>query len=414
MERPYTEEPVWADRVLTILAWRRFVLTGIVVAWILLAVLFFARPTPFSAEATLALPNTNDATAMLPSAIESTTRLKATLKSAKAMDVPFNVHLETSPRSSSDFSWSRAAGFPVASYKKLEKSLRDAGLYARLGGKLDAAEVGPLVPVTSAGRSDVQRLDKADAITGLAVSVSAGKGEAATEKAALFAELVRRVVLRNVSRDELQRLQIRANEQAQDGRKERIDLQYTNQSLAQTIADLEKLGRAGAAAGVSTLAGPSASAHRYLSPSVQILGLRAAMAENEHLMRVHDHHARMAALTLDFVRRAEARLDREFNGSGGFDPGALLRQEWELFNKDKDPQDAAIAAVAADVEGLSDALEGYGRSMYFLQAPGATQAARRRLPYVAAGLAAAFLVLALPILLEALRARQTAVRAAAA
>src|SRR5687767_9059975 len=147
-------EPSWAERAEPLVRWKRLVLGGIVISCALVTLLGALLPKSFEAQATVALPGS----------------------------------------------------FAVGVYKVLERSLTDDALFAYVfGDRLSPGEVASLTakldahlrPLTTAGRDELVRLDKADAITAVQLTMRARTKAAALERINLFADLVRRVVLGN-------------------------------------------------------------------------------------------------------------------------------------------------------------------------------------------------------------------------
>jgi len=388
-------EPSWGDRAVILVRWKTLVLGGIALSCALIVLLDATIPTPFEAEATIALPNTNTAEDVYD-------RLKSAALLSAGDPPPIR---EESQR--------KAPGFSIAAYKKLERSLRDDDLFTHaFGGRLNPREVALLTtrldqhvrPLTSVGRNELYRLEKEDAITAVQLVVPAPSDAAAFERIGLFADLVRGVVIVNLTMDAMDQLRTQSAAERRRWEQERLQLGYTNRSLQQNVVLFERLVRDVPVSGASgrEVVSVTEGGHRYLSPTLQLIGIRAAMAENEHRIRRFDDLVRLATIRLDFLKQLEGRIEREFKVKRVRlldDPVALLRDEWRQFAEASPEGPQELASIGAELAGIAGQLESYRTAMHFVQKPGARLQSRRNKVVALAFLAIAFF-LVLPFALE--------------
>jgi hypothetical protein len=376
------------------------VLIGLAISAVIL--LFAGRLVPQSenCEATLGLP-----TLTLPSAIVSS---KEEATKASGSGVAGSERLD--------------AGIPLVAYKKLERALADEAVLGNaLRGKVDPADIKTLAgmmsehvtPLTAIARNEIQRMDKLDTIAAVQVSFVSRSAETAREVVQSLADLVRQVVVTNVALEGLDYQRLRSAADTVKFARDTQELVYTNESLQTVIQEIEKLSRrfpsAFARAGrevVDTKDG----GYRYLPPDLQLIGLRAAVAENEHKMRLYERALDVAHLRLQFLDQLDGRIRAEFEKNNArllTDAPGLLRGQLRGFQAGRANAGPAMAMLQADIGGLADLLDSYRTSTRFIQMPTTRRKGRGRFPLLAAGMVVV-LSLSVPFLIESWRRRRPA------
>jgi hypothetical protein len=150
-----------------------------------------------------------------------------------------------------------------------------------------------------------------------------------------------------------------------------LELGDANRSLRQQASDLEALaaraGRAGDAPRqvVSTADG----GHRYLPPPLQLVGVRANVADNDHQIRLLRQRVANAQAKIAFYRRLAQSIDGELRTRPMEDAdwSALLRRERDAIIASLAPRDAEYLRV--EEESLADTLAILRSAMRYVEAP---------------------------------------------
>jgi hypothetical protein len=269
-------------------------------------------------------------------------------------------------------------GIPVVSYKKLERSLGDEEVLAEaFVGKLDRAQVKVLrrsigstvSPVATSGRDEILRIDaKTDRVAAVTLAYDDRPPERALEIVSTIGDLVRRIVLANIALEALDELRVKAHTAAPMAHRAEAEFAATNESLDREIHELERL------ASHSPVVGPTGrevvdtanGGHRYLAPSLQVFGLKALKAENDHRIRLLQREQRIALISVDLLRRVDERIAKERSA------GRALPDVRRILSEESSSLDATSAdatAVRIQFEEIGARLDAYKASMRFIQAP---------------------------------------------
>jgi hypothetical protein len=374
-ERKQSEDFVipWTEYFAALQRRRRFIVIGTLAAWTLVVVAALVVPRQHVCEATLALPDLS-------------------ILSIESRQAGVRVR----------------SGMPLATYKRLERSLNDmAGLHSIFQGRLDNGELrsfqremrNHVRPLTSATRDEIVRIESDDTVVGVMLSYEDSDPARAQEIVNMLAGMVREILATNFVMDAIDADLLGLRAEAAKTRLHRLMVARTNESLIRQANDLEAIrGRFGDSGG-----GPgrevvsiSDGGHRYLPPAVQIVGVASARAENEHSMRVSDQQSNNLDGRIRFLLRLHRALQQEAQRQGGNvvrDTPTLVRRELGAFGAGQ-PANAGVAEfVRLHGNSLADTLDILRSSVRFIESPSLQP--RGRLPFVLAGLAASVVVVLL-------------------
>ncbi len=349
---------------------RRFLAAGLLTAGSLVAAVGLFVPRTFVAEATLALPQ-----------LATLDRKEADLKLRERAPMP---------------------GIPVHLYKRLDRTLREVGiLRATFGPEMSGREIAALgvrmdrhvSPLTSTVRDELARIERDDSIVGLRLQMEAPSPEQAEARVTRLAALVRQRFVATVALDAIDADSLATRADALEPATEILERRDANRSLARMSADLEALGRRVAPVdGPRQVVSTADGGHFYLPPGLQRVGAEAAVAENDHSIRLLEQRVSNAEAKLAFQRRLARRIDDEQRSSpaGETDWSRLVLVEFEEASRSIAPGNAEYLRVEA--RNLADTLALLRSTTRWLDAPSVRRAPR--LPAVLlALLAAAILVL---------------------
>jgi hypothetical protein len=337
-------EVPWTEYVDAIVRQRRLVLVGTAVAWGLILLAVLVLPRNWRCQSTLTLP---------------TLEVEGGKEGAR--------------------------GVPLADYKALERTLGDVTAISHaVGDHMDEAEVRAftralgehVTPITTNTRNEILRIDKEDTITAVDVAYE-GRPPARVQEVVLrLAHLVRDALITNVALDRLATRLQKSTTDAVGARARRLELENMNVSLQAQTTEIEGLlARYG-----GTAAGPTGrdvvntneGGYRYLPPVLQVVGLRAAQADNAHLIRMARHSEAVAAARVAFYRQVSGAAEREFANSGTrivLDMPALVRAELAKFTAGKRADDTVVLSLKVDANGFAESLEATRSGVRFIQHP---------------------------------------------
>lgn len=357
---PPSESP-WTDYVSTIgRAWR-FVVYGTLAAWacILLAALLI--PRRYVSTAAVSLPDL--------------------IEERRPEERKPLAPLVLYERLDRGEAWKRT-GVSIAFYKEMERLLSDeAVLGAGLKDQLDSSDIGKLIghfeehftPLTTNPRNEIQRIDRVDGITGVVVSYETHPPAHARAVTEALVALVRKAFVTTLARQEIRQQMLVSSRSATQARQDFMNLTHANASLEKQTHEMDRLlQEAPVAKGPQPqmLVSAGDRGYLYVSPASQLVGVKAAMAENEHLMRTFQREAAIEELRVTFLRRVDARLQGEaliVGSQAQPDIAGILRGELDAFLKDKTGEE--VEYLRAQTLGLCDVLVSAADAARMVQAP---------------------------------------------
>ena len=396
----------WTDYVATILRSWRLVLYGTLAAWAVILIAAIAIPRDYVGTATVSLPD------LIVPPDEDRKPNDAAKNSAPL--VPYT-RLDRSE------SWKRT-GVPIALYKEMEKTLSDqAVLESALKGHLEPSDIGRFLDkfeehfatLTTNPRDEMQRIERADGITAVVVSYKAHPLEEARAVTETLARLVRDAFVTTLARQEIRHQMMVSSRGAAQARQDYMNLASGNESLERQVHEMDRLLReAPVARGPQpqVMVNTEDRGYLYVSPASQLVGVKAAMAENAHLMRTFQREAAINELRLSLLRRIEARLQAEGDAARSplpADVPGIVRAELDSFLKDQ--TGGAADYVRAQTLGLCDILKSAGDIARMVQSP-TLRPTPRAWRVVGAMGAVLVLVLSAAILVESWRRRPAEAR----
>jgi hypothetical protein len=135
--------------------------------------------------------------------------------------------------------------------------------------------------------------------------------------------------------------------------------------------------------------------HLYLPPLVQLVGLRAKVADDGHEIRVADHIGRVSALRLRFLPSLNERLAWEkLAGPENGDTLTVVREELKKFLAEPSVDASDLTTLRLEIENMASALSSASQTTTLVQLP--TTKRRPRVPLMlgAAALSVALVLLA--------------------
>jgi hypothetical protein len=362
-----SEDLPWTAYVDALLAWRRFIIVGIAASWILILVVGLTRPREYLCEATLSFPPTS------------------------------SQRKEEAPK----------AGILIPVYKRFSNALADERVLAKgLKGVMDAAEVRSLLlalekhisPVTTSPLGDVQRMSRDDTVIGVRITFTGQPTERAIRVVTTLAKLCRDTLIRTLAHEQIELRMAQVNEEARVALRERAKLGFEVESLMKLDIELSRLLRdfpgtetGGGRQVVDTRDG----GQRYLPPRVQLVGLRARIAENGHDIRVADHIGRLSALRLRFLESLNESLAWEKpSRTEDADTLTVIREDLNRFLDQPAVDGSDLTTLRLEVENMATALASSAQTTTLVQLPTVKRRARAPLLAGAAALSAALVLLA--------------------
>jgi hypothetical protein len=364
---PSSEDLPWTAYVDALLAWRRFIVGGIVAAWLLVLVVGLTWPRGYDCEATLSFPPT------------------------------ISEKKEEPPR----------AGIPISTYKRFSKTLGDERVLANgLKGVMEAAEVRSLLlrlgehvsPVTTNPLGDWQRLARDDTVVGVQIAYSGQPPERTIRVVTALAKHCRDTLIRTLAHEQIELRMAQANEQARAALGERARLGVEVESLKQQDAELSRLLRefpSAAASDGRQVVETREDGHLYLPPVVQLVGLRARIAGDGHEIRVAEHIGRLSALRLRFLASLNERLAWEkLTGPQDADTLTVVREDLKRFLAQPSVEVSDLTTLGLEIENMASTLSSASQTTTLVQLPTVRKRARAPLMMSAAAAAVAMVLLA--------------------
>ncbi len=361
------EDLPWTAYVDALLTWRRFIVLGVVGAWLLVLVVGLTWPRSYECEATLSFP---------PSI------------SQKKEEAP-------------------QAGIPIPVYKRFSKTLADQSVVAKgLKGVMEAAEVQSLLvrledhvsPVTTSPLGDWQRLSRDDTVIGVRVTYSGTPAERTVRVVTALAKLCRDTLIRTLAREQIELRMAQANEDARTALRDRVKFGVEIESLTKQDADLSRLLREfpGTETGLARqVVETREGGQLYLPPLVQLVGLRAKIANHGHEIRVAEHTGRLSALRLRFLESLNERLTWEkLTGPGDGDTLTAVREELARFLAQPSVDASDLTTLRLEIENMASALSSASQTTTLVQLPNVRKRPRVPLMMSAAALCAGLVLLA--------------------
>jgi hypothetical protein len=354
-------ESPWTDYVSTIAKSWRFVVYGTVVVWAGILAAALLVPRGYVATAAVSLPDINE--------------------DGRPEDRKPMAPLALYERLDRGETW-RRTGVSIAFYREMERVLSDeAVLRAGLKGQLDPSEIGRLVgrfedhftTLTTNPRNEIQRIERTDGITGVVVSYTTGPPAHARAVIEALIALVREAFVTTLARQEIRQQMLVSSRTAAQARQDHMNLTHANESLEKQAREmLRLLQEAPVSKGPEpqVMVNPEGRGHLYVSPASQLVGVKAGMAENAHLMRTFQREAAIEELRVTFLRRVDARLQGDAGLVGSRDQSGIpgvLRAELEAFLEGKTGEE--VEYVRAQTLGLCDVLASAADAARMVQAP---------------------------------------------
>jgi hypothetical protein len=362
-----TEDLPWTAYVDALLAWRRFIVGGVLGAWLVVLVVGLTWPRSYECEATLSFPPT---------------------VSPKKDEAP-------------------KAGIQIPIYKRFSKALADEGVLAKgLKGVMEAPEVHPLLltledhisPVTTSPLGDAQRMSRDDTVIGVKITFSGQPAERTNRVVMALAKLCRDTLIRALAHEQIEMRMAQANEETRTALKERARLGVEVESLIKQADDVSRLSRefTGAEGGAGRQVVETREGGQfYLPPLVQLVGLRARIADDGHEIRVADHIGRLSALRLRFLESLNERLAWEkLAGPDDADTLTVFREELKRFLAEPSVDASDSTTLRLEVENMASTLASASQTTTLVQLPTVRKQARVPLMLGAAAAAVALVLLA--------------------
>jgi hypothetical protein len=360
------EELPWTAYVDALLAWRRFIVGSIAGAILIVLVIGLAWPRSYDCESTLSFPPTI---------------------SPKKDELP-------------------KAGILIPLYKRFSKAMADERVLATgLKGVMDAAEVHALLlnldehvsPLTTSPLGDAQRMSREDTVIGVRITFSGQPAERTTRVVAALAKLCRDTLIRTLAHEQIELRMAQANEEVRAALRERAKLEVEVESLTKQDAEISRLLRefpGTESGGGRQVVDTREDGHLYLPPAVQLVGLRAKIADDGHEIRVADHVGRLSALRLRFLESLTERLAWErLSGPEDADTLTIVREELKRFLAEPSVDASDSNTLRLEIGNMASTLSSASQTTALVQLPSVRQRARAPLMMGAAALAAALVVL---------------------
>ena len=348
-----------------------FIVAGTVLSWVALLAAIYMVPASYRSEATLLFPDTTN---------------------QRAVTASGDVRPPNRP------------GVSLVVYKKIERSLTDrAAVTANLDGKLEAATLeripnlaSSVSPITTAAIDDVTRLGSGDMITGVRIVVSGSSDEEATRLAAAISDLVKQVLLTEITLEEIEHAMNESSTEREAAAAEKVRLTRVNHSLELVAVDIQRLVRqpVTGSSGTREVVDVREGGHRFLSPGSQIVGIRAEQAENAHAIRLAEELMSRHDLRLRFGRTITDAMSPQFGGSRRY-IADLPQFVWKTFNKfleGQSPDPVARQYLTTDIETLVGRLESFQSRTRLIQSPTVTRQSRAPLAAATAAFLFIFVV----------------------
>jgi len=362
-----SEDLPWTAYVDALLAWRRFIIGGVAASWVVCLVVGLTWPRAYDCEATLSFP----------------------------------------PTISQKRDEAAKAGILLPLYKRFSKALADDRILAKgLKGVLDATQVRSLLlslddhisPVTTSPLGDAQRMTRDDTVIGVRIMFSGQPAERTVRVVTALAKLCRDTLVRTLAHEQIELRMAQANEEARAALREKARLGVEVESLMKQNAELSRLSREfpGTEIGAGRqVVETREGGHLYLPPVVQLVGLRAKIADDGHEIRVADHIGRLSALRLRFLESLNERLAWEkLAGPDDTDTLTVVREDLKRFLAQPSVDATDLTTLRLEVENMASTLSAASQTTTLVQLPTVRKRARVPLMLGAAAMSAVLILLA--------------------
>lgn len=382
---PASESP-WTDYVSTIVRSWRLVAYGTLAAWAGILAAALLVPRSYVGTAAVSLPDLN-----VPQAKDK--------RPGEEKPAPLVLY----ERLDRGEAWKRT-GVSIPFYKEMERILSDeAVLGAALKDQLDSSEITRLIDrfgshfttLTTNPRNELQRIDGTDGITGVVVSYTTHPEAHARAVTEALIAVVREAFVSTLARQQLHQQMLFSSRSAAQSREDYLNLAHANASLEKQAHEMDRLLREAPdsrGAQPQVMVNTAGRGHLYVSPASQLVGVKAAMAENAHLMRTFQREAAIEELRVAFLRQVDARLQGEAANVGSrarLDIPGTLRTELTAFLKGKTGEE--VEYIRAETLGLCDVLVSAADAARMIQAP--TLKRKSRAALVVGGMVVALVLL---------------------
>lgn len=361
-------ESPWTDYVGTIVRSWRFVVYGVLAAWAGILAAALLVPRSYVSTAAVSLPDL-----FVPPKEKDEVRPQEEKTPVTA--------LALYERLDRNEAWKRT-GVSIAFYREMERILSDgAVLGAGLKDQLDSSEISTLIshfgehftPLTTNPHNDIQRISGGDGVTAVVVSYTTHPPERSRDVTQALVELVRQAFVTTLARQEMRQLMLVSSRSAAQARQDFMNLAHANESLEKQALAMDRLlQEAPAARGPQpqVMVNTEGRGYLYVSPASQLVGVKAGIAENAHLMRTFQREAAIEELRVALLRRVDARLQGGSALDGSRTPPdipGILRTELEGFLKGKTGEE--VEYVRAQTLSLCDVLESAAAAARMVQSP---------------------------------------------
>jgi hypothetical protein len=290
-------------------------------------------------------------------------------------------------------------GVTLAVYKKLEDAILDtSSLAAAFRDAVPARTIeeiqdearAALSPRMSGPRDEIKRSASADVVAAVRISNESRDRAHAEHTVQTLAVLLREGLTTIMAVDELDTIEARTKLVTAESAF--MTLAFTNQSLDTLEGRLKAIARDSPGeshAPTRELVNIADGGYRYLPLPVQLVGVKALQADNEHQIRIQEYAVKTERLRIDFYRQFAARF---FEGhlvgappSIVYDVPKIARRELDAFvSTQKGPEVENFLVYA---NGFVKALEDHHSGITYLSAPASRQLSAARSIVVSAVLA---------------------------
>jgi hypothetical protein len=363
---PSTEVP-WTTYVEALLSWRRFVAWGVLGSWLVILAVGLSWPRVYECEATLSFPP------LYPRKAGEPTR----------------------------------SGIPIPLFKRFTKALSDEAVLARgLSGTLGPGEIPSLrqsletyhiAAVTTSPLGDTQRMTREDAVIGVKIAYSGRPSEKAAKAVTALAGLCRDTLARVYALQLIEERTAQNNDDVKVALAQSARFKVELESLERQKGDLSALARdfPGEGGGGRQVVDTREGGQLYLPARVQLMGIRAMIAEHAHEIRVREHFIRLGALRQQFLGALSQRLDGEGSvGAEATDVVRVVRDHLEAFVAAKPAEESDLAILRAEGDNLASTLASCAQATALAQPPAVRRKPRATAMATAGAAAAVFVLLA--------------------
>jgi hypothetical protein len=337
-------ERLWIDYADSVLRWRRFVVTGLLVSWTLILGAHWLLPRAFECEATLSFPP------VITKGKEDETR---------------------------------RPGIPLALYKKLSKLLaNEQVLRMGMSSVLQPAEIGVLEAglgnhvsaLTTSPLTDIRRIGNEDTVIGLQLAYVATPGERSRKVVEVLATLCRSAFLNLLVMEHMSMESAEASARRALATRKRAELIFGQTSLERLAADTRRLmldfpGLT--ASGSQQVVDAREGGSLYLPPTLQLVGVRARLAEEAHKLRLLDRQIRHEGLRLELFREIDERVYGGLLGHAALRDGigTLVLEDFAHFKTAHQEEASELEILSTETEVLAASMAGYEETTRLVQLP---------------------------------------------